>query len=260
VPGTVVRGIDGAWLEALYHADPSPHALAVWDRTVWPESVDFLTLHEAGGPTAYLLVWKGLPGCPVVHWIGRAGDPTPLLTELPDRPFLAIVPPELADLVASRGRPAVSYPLRLRERVGPPPLPDPARPTRRLVGSDTGPLRELAAFDRSAVTDTYLAVQPERDWVVGGFEGKRLVAVARAEVRLPRVWHVSGVYTHPDFRGQRWGQAVVAHLLRDAAGYGARGALFVRDDNLPARAAYDRLGFSPGTPRVWVDAGSGRRP
>jgi GNAT superfamily N-acetyltransferase len=260
VSARVVDGIDGSWLEELFREDPAAHALAVWDRSAWPDAIEFRTLEEGGRPTAYLLFWHGLAGCPVVHWGGRAADPAPLLAAFPPRPFLAVVPPEIGPRLARARAPSVSYALRLRSRFAPPPPPDPTRPTRRLRGADHPALRAIAEQDRSSVTDTYLALELERDWVVGGFVDGRLVAAARAEVRLPRVWHVSGVYTAPVARGAGWGTAVVAHLLRDAAETGAGAGLFVREDNSAARAVYDRLGFTAGSPRVWVDAGARRPP
>ncbi len=257
----VIPGIDPAWLERLYRDDPTAHALAVWDRAVWPEVVEFRTLVEEGRPTAYLLLWRALPGCPVVHWGGTARDPDRLLEELPERPFLAIVPPELEPRLRALRGPLVGYEVRLRER---PAAPGPAAAgpgtVRRLRGADAEALRRLAAADGSSVTDTYLALDPDRDWVVGGFEGDRLAAVARAEVRLPEVWHVSGVYTAPADRGRGRGAGVVGRLLSDAAERGARTGLFVRADNPPALRLYDRLGFSPGVPRSWIDAGADRPP
>jgi ribosomal protein S18 acetylase RimI-like enzyme len=260
VAGHVVAGIDPSWLERLFAADPAAHALAVWDRVAWPSLVEFRTLVEDGQPTAYLLVWNGLPGCPVLHWVGEARDPRPLLECFPPRPFLAIVPPGLDRAVLQRAGSATNYRLHLRRRPPPAPPEEAGRPTRRLQAQDTAQLRALAQQDGSTVTDTYLALDIESEWIVGGFEHDRLVAVARAEVRLPRVWHVSGVCTVADRRGHRWGRAVVARLLRDAADAGAGTGLFVRDDNAPARRLYDALGFEPGSPRCWIDAGAHRSP
>jgi ribosomal protein S18 acetylase RimI-like enzyme len=260
VAGRVEEGIDEAWLDRLYAADPAAHALSVWDRIAWPQLVEFRTLLEGGAPSAYLLIWKGLPECPVIHWAGEARDPEPLLATFPPRPFLAIVPPELAPSVAGRHPPTETYSLRLRRLTGIMPLPVAGRPTRRLGRADLPALRALAAEDGSTVTDTYLAIDLDYDWVVGGFDGSRLVAVARAEVRLPQVWHISGVCTLRSFRGRGWGRAVVGHLMRDASERKASVGLYVRDDNVPARRMYDRLGFEPGTPRAWVDAGAHRSP
>jgi GNAT superfamily N-acetyltransferase len=258
--GRVLPGIEVAWLDQLYRADPVGHALAVWDRLAWPEAVSFQTLWEAGRPTAYLLWWNGLPGCPVIHWCGEARDPEPLLACFPSPPFLAIVPPTVAPRVESRSGASRSYPIRVRARRGVPPSLRPDRPTRPLRSADAPALHALAALDGSSVTDTYRAMDPERDWVAGGFEGKELVAVARAEVRLPEVWHVSGVYTRPDLRGRGWGSAVVGRLLADAAATGAGVGLFVREDNVAGQRLYDRLGFAPGPLRSWIDAGADRPP
>lgn len=252
-------GIDDRWLEGLYRADPAAHALAVWDRAVWPHMVRFTTLSVGGRPAAYLLRWNGLPDCPVLHF---GGDPTGLegwSSALPARPYLAIVPPELAEeVLRGPGRP-VGFPLRLRRRaLLPTPRVDPR--TRRLTDEDRPVLRGLAESDRSTVTDTYLSLEPDQDWVVGGFERGRLVAVARAEVRLREVWHISGVHTRPSDRARGWGRRVVERLIEDAGAAGASTALFVREDNEPARRLYDRLGFDAGSRRIWLDAGADRSP
>jgi GNAT superfamily N-acetyltransferase len=260
VGGHVVPGIDAAWLERLFAEDPAAHALALWDRRNWPEVVEFRTLVERDRPTAYLLIWNGLPGCPVIHWLGIPEDPAPLLAELPRPPFLAIVPTELGGAVTRRVGASKLYPIHLRRRPKGPSAFRSSLPARRLGPEDSPALRALAEGDGSSVTDTYLAIDLARDWVVGGFSAGRLVAAARAEVRLPEVWHVSGVYTDPAGRGRGWGRTVVSSLLGDAWQAGASAALFVRDDNLPARRLYDGLGFDSGTPRLWVDAGADRSP
>lgn len=258
--GTVRPGIDPGWLDHLYLHDPADHALAVWDTQVWPEMVEFHTLFEDTTPAAYLLGWHGLPECPVLHWHGQPADPAPLLATFPRRPFLAIVPPELREPISARHAPVRLYPLHLRRRPAAPPPAPPEVPVRRLGRGDLEELRRLANEDHSSVTETYLTLDPERDWVAGAFEGHRLVAVARAEVRLPRIWHVSGVYTHPDRRGRGYARSAVGAVLGAAYAEGASTALFVRDDNEPARRLYDRLGFEPGTARTWIDAGANRVP
>jgi GNAT superfamily N-acetyltransferase len=260
VAARVSEGIDAAWLDRLYREDPVSHALAVWDRLAWPEAISFLTLEEEGRPSAYLLSWNALPGCPVLHWLGTARDPAPLLARFPPPPFLAIVPPEVASPLRATVPTAPAYPIRVRTREpGAPPSFD-LRPTRRLGAGDAAALRALALADGSTVTDSYRALDPARDWVVGGFDGPELVAVARAEVRLPEVWHISGVYTRANRLRKGWGWAVVARLLRDAAETGAMTGLFVREDNVAGQALYDRLGFRRGPVRWWVDAGADRPP
>jgi GNAT superfamily N-acetyltransferase len=183
-----------------------------------------------------------------------------LHSKLPPRPFLAIVDPELAPVVRRERGPTTEFPLRFRQRWKPPPELPTDRPVRRLTPEDRRALRALAEADGTSVTDTYLSIDLHHEWVVGGFEGEELIAVARAEVRLAKVWHVSGVFTATAARNRGWGRAVVAQLLRDAGDSGAGTALFVREGNLAARALYDGLGFDEGVRRVWVDAGAGRSP
>lgn len=61
---------------------------------------------------------------------------------------------------------------------------------------------------------------------------------------LPRCVQVGGVYTPPERRGQGFARAAVAGSLLDAASRGVeRGVLFTGPENVPARRAYEALGF-----------------
>ena len=83
-------------------------------------------------------------------------------------------------------------------------------------------------------------------------EGGRLVFKADLSARCPIGAQIVGVFTEPDRRGEgiaRRGVAELARRLTDPriAGAGAVPAvcLFVREDNLAARRAYERAGFVP---------------
>jgi hypothetical protein len=94
-------------------------------------------------------------------------------------------------------------------------------------------------------------------------EGGRLVFKADLSARCPIGAQIVGVFTEPDRRGQGIARRGVAEIVqRLTAGEGAVPAvcLFVREDNLPARRAYERAGFVPSMHyrRLFVEAASTR--
>lgn len=258
---SVVPGIDGQWLAAAGRLDPSTHAYAMYDLAFEPENARFVTLKEDGHSRAYLLIWQGSRGGPVVHWVGDGPGSERLADELPERPMIAVVPESVAPLVLARRAPAPSYSVLLMERrpeEGP--VADEAASVRALSAEDAPALRRLSEEYPSFLTNQYRRMDLTRSRVWGCFEAGRLVGVARTPVVLPSVWVIGGIFTVPSARGRGVGRAVTAAVTRAALHTRARAALFVREDNAPARRVYDRLGFHTVGRRVWVDAGVGSEP
>lgn len=254
-PGRIERGLDPAWLRELADRDPVPHVYAVWDRHHAPDKVEFLTLVEADGPSAYLLIWKGRPGVPIVHWVGHALDPSPLLAALPPRPLTAVVPePVGAEVARLRGPAIVSSVLLMAcDRAIAPDQMAPGR-GRRLDRRDAGMLRELSTRHADELTSAYVDADPEVEPIYGVEENGRLLAVARVTAQTPRAWIIGGVFTVPNARGRGYGYEVTRAAVTAAVLAGARPALFVREENVPARRIYERLGFVARERRAWVDA------
>jgi GNAT superfamily N-acetyltransferase len=247
--------IDRAWLESAALADPVAHAYALWDLDRFPGQVRFVSAHVGGRPVGYLLRWE-LPGAvPVVQWVA---PPLPELAEaLPPRPLRVNAPVEAVGLVRAARGPCVEQPLLLESAplgTVPPPTPFDGR-IRPLTRADTAALDRLARSSSDEMAVSYRGLDPGAEAILGGFDGPELVAVARASVRRPSVWFVSGVYVRPALRGRGWGKAVTRAVMEAARGAGAFSALYVRESRPDARAAYDRLGFQPIARRVLVDCG-----
>ena len=258
---TVVPGIDEQWLAEVAAVDPLSHAYAVHDLAHERAMTRFVTLKAGGRPRAYLLIWLGAPGHPVVHWVGDGPGSERLAEELPPRPLVAVVPTSVAGLVAQRREPAQAFSVLLMESSGVDAgLEDDKVSVRALNIEDAPALRQLAEEQPSFLTSEYRRMDPGRTRVWGSFEAGRLVGVARTPVTLPAVWVIGGIFTVPSARGRGVGLAVTAAVTRAALASGARAALFVREDNGPARRVYDRLGFRIVGRRVWVDAGVGSEP
>ena len=253
--GSVVSpGLDDAWLDAEARRDPLRHAFAVWDRLRFPDRVSFLTLREDGRPTAYLLLWRGAPPHTYVHWVGDAPNPLPLLALLPRRPLTVVAPLELADAIARRigGTSAVVRLLAFDpDRPAPPPLEGRAR---ALGAVDTELLHAFGRASPEPLVAAYRTVDPARDRVFGAFHDGRLAAVARAQVALPKVWLIGGVYTDPEHRNLGLGADLMRLIVRTALSEGARPALYVLEANAAARRLYERLGFDLVERRARVEA------
>lgn len=82
---------------------------------------------------------------------------------------------------------------------------------------------------------------------LGGFVGirkdGRLAAMAGQRLSMPGFSEVSGVCTHPDFRGLGSAQALVSHVSDVIRGRGDLPILHVYSKNDSAIRVYERLGF-----------------
>jgi GNAT superfamily N-acetyltransferase len=261
-PVEVHPTIDREWLERAAAADPVTHAFALWDFDRNPGRIRFFSAVRDGETLGYLLVWLGHPAAAVVHWFGSDPAAHALANSLPVRPAVAIVPEAVVETVEAARGPARRFSVFvLAHAVGAPPAA-PTAPTevRRLTRADVPTLATWARRQTDPVTAEYPFLDPEVELTWGAFYGGRLVGVARAEVRLPRVWILGGVYVEEEARGQGRGRALVGEVLRAAGHEGARVALYVREDRVAARTLYEGLGFHPVDRRVWLDLGAGLAP
>ncbi|MGP8072080.1 MAG: GNAT family N-acetyltransferase [Thermoplasmata archaeon] len=247
--------IDRLWLEREAQKDPVTHAYALWDLERFPTTVRFVSAVRGDSTEAYLLVWHPPGRAPMVHWVGPAVEE--LASALPPRPLIVTGSEALQPFVEPARGPADVYSTLVEVApVGtrPPPTPLDAH-VRRLTREDAHRLPGLSEGSTDLVSSSYLGIDLEAEFVVGGFDRGTLVGVARAVVRLPTVWLVSGVYVRPSRRGQGWGQAITRAVQVEAEERGAPCALYVRENNVPATTIYGHLGFRPVGRRYWFDCG-----
>ena len=261
-PVEVRPTIDRRWLERVAALDPVAHAFALWDLERNPGRVRFFSAVEGETTLGYLLVWLGHPAAPVVHWFGEGPGVHWLAGVLPPRPCVAIVPPSIADVVEEARGPGRRVRLRVltREPRGGSGPAAPVPGTRRLTRRDLPELTRWVQLQTDPVTAEYPAIDPDVERAWGAFDGERLVGVVRAEVRLPRVWVLGGVYVEPPARRQGWGRALLGAAVAAADEAGAGAALYVREDREAAQRLYETVGFRPVGHRFWVDLGAGLSP
>jgi GNAT superfamily N-acetyltransferase len=257
--GRLRDGLDDGWLRRAAARDPVTHAYALWDLAHEPLRTRFVSYVEDGETVGYLLFWSGNPEVPMVHWVGP-GASRPLVEALPPRPFLAVAPPELTPAIREARGPVTPYDVEVRAREPSAPRLPPSRSARRLTPADAPALADLLASESEPLLEGYRGLDLERVPTFGAFEGRRLVAVAKATVVLPTVWILTGIVAARDRRGRGFGRAVTTAAVRAAELAGARPSLYVRADNRPAIGLYESLGFGLVARRAWVDAGAKRPP
>jgi len=250
--------IDRRWLESVAAREPIRHAYALWDLDRLPNQVRFVTAARGSETLGYLLLWHAPPAPPVVQWL--APPLTELLPFLPPPPFLVNGPEEIRPLIHARHRGCTDRTVLLAAAPrghAPPPATHEGE-LRRMTRDDLPALDRLVRGSDDPMVHSYAGLDPGVEGIFGGFEGSELVGVARASVRRPEVWFISGVYVRPDRRHQGWGRAVTRAVMMAAHGAGAQSALFVREDNRDARAVYDHLGFRPLERRALLEVGLDR--
>jgi GNAT superfamily N-acetyltransferase len=84
---------------------------------------------------------------------------------------------------------------------------------------------------------------PELGEYFGLFEGERLVAMAGERTEAGALREVSGVCTHPDFRGRGLARRLVAKLVRRQLLRGQLPFLHVTSANAAGHGLYARMGF-----------------
>ncbi len=260
-PGSVSEGIDRAWLFEASRSDPVRHAYALWDLDHEPIRARFVSYRTAGRTIAYLLVWSGDPKATIVHWVGPGDGAAPLLSALPPRPIVAVVPEDVGARVRNALGPVEVYPvLRLvADPTGAPPsgVPSGVRPAGAL---DIERMHAWAGRFDDPLVSGYRTFDPATHAAWIALEGDRIVGTAAAGVRLPEIWVLNGIYVDPCARGRGHGAALTAAAMAAARAAGARPTLYVREDNAPARRMYERLGFRILDRLAWIDAGADRPP
>lgn len=248
--------IDRPWLELAEASDPLTHAFALWDLERTPGSIRFASAVRGDRTVGYLLIWLGLRDRPVVHWFGGPDVTRALLGALPAPPFVAVVPtdvePELRHAFPACRRSELKMMLR-----DPGLLETSVEVVRRLGRDDRSALEELVRRHGDAELAGYADLDPGAEAAWGVFDGARLVGVARAAVRLPKIWVIGGVFVEPTARGRGLGGALVGAAVGAAERAGARAGLYVRAEPAPALRLYLRLGFHEVGRRSMLDVGSG---
>jgi len=129
-----------------------------------------------------------------------------------------------------------------RQMVWDKPMPedDNALSTRLLSAADVPQAMELVTLTQPGPFGTRTI---ELGDYLGLFDGSRLVAMAGERMAAGRLREISGVCTHPDFRGRGYARRLVLALVRRQLQRGEVPFLQVMRDNGVALRLYERIGM-----------------
>ena len=122
-----------------------------------------------------------------------------------------------------------------------PPPQDPPGEARLLGAGDREAMHELAVLTNPG---PFGPRTPELGEYWGVFDGKRLAAMAGERSHAGEFREVSGVCTHPDYRGRGWARELVAIVVRKQLARGQVPFLHVMKANEGARGLYRKMGFA----------------
>ena len=104
---------------------------------------------------------------------------------------------------------------------------------------------EAASFNVPWSRQAFLGELTDNTWakyIVGELAGK-IIGYAGMWLIFDEA-HVTNIAIHPDYRGRKYGERMVRHLMQLARDYGAaRMTLEVRASNVIAQSLYRKLGF-----------------
>jgi RimJ/RimL family protein N-acetyltransferase len=235
-------------LAALLGRDRYTAAYALCDLDPpYRENTRFIGATIEGELRAVLLLY-GLPTASALNVYGSVEGAAAIFEQcvaLPRDAFL-ILSPEHVRVVTNRYAPrdfwhVLRMVLKADELVPPPPVQSRVA---RLGTQDVAAMSGLyGLWEGKGFSETMLS----HELYFGAFEGDRLVAIAGTHTvsRIRDIAAIGGVFTHPHFRGRglatRLTGAVCQAVTQDAI---ELIVLNVIEDNVPAIAAYTRLGFS----------------
>lgn len=106
-----------------------------------------------------------------------------------------------------------------------------------------GDAQEMLALATLTEPGPFFAETHRMGHFIGVRENGRLVAMAGQRMRVPGFTEVSGVCTHPDFRGRGYAGKLMRVLIDRIVREGDAAFLHVYPDNAGAIALYEALGF-----------------
>jgi len=240
---------------SLYSSDPLSHAYLLYDLIYELKCTDVHFCLREGKLIGYVLVWRGASVVGVHVW----GEVEPLLHALP-RGEKAVFQLHSSGHLHKVLRVLENCNLQVRHFLDMVADESSFSPyyeelATRLCESIAEHVLEYAKLKESEGIKLPLeaAKSKLRKWrYYGVFVDGKLVSVACAYVRLPEVWIIGDVYTHPSYRGRGYAKIATSAITRDAVVSGAKAYLHVEENNAPAIRVYEKLGYKVLRKRPWV--------
>ena len=236
----------------LYLRNPLRHVYLVYDLIYDLDVTEAYFSFRGVGIDSYLLIWRGL-GFAGNHLWGSREELVELLpteaslTQLHESSLLSRVVNRFKGL----GEVSVSYyiDMAVSEDAF---TPHEGLGVVKLTASHAEAFAKLRGVQGRPVTIGRARELLERLRCYGVFKGGELVSTACACVRMPEVWVICNVFTHPEHRCRGYAKAVATAVTRDAVTSGAKALLHVAEGNEAALRVYRALGYRELCRRPWV--------
>lgn len=235
----------------LYTNNPLEHVYLLYDIIYEPDNTSIYFALDKG-IEGYLLIWRGQ----YVYGIHIWGEAKELITYIPHK-YRAIIQVYNRKLL----NPIIKYfnaknvevkeylDMVVDEYSFKPYMPEKAR---RLREEDLEAFLKLKEIQgRKLDVETCRRII-SRWRYYGVFTNGELVSIACAYIRMPRVWIIGDVFTHPNYRGRGYAKIVTSAITRDAIISGAKALLHVERNNMPAIKVYKILGYKVVNTKPWI--------
>ena len=248
----------GLWraIVRLYRSQPLRHVYLLYDLIYEEDRTEAYFAVEGGEVMGYLLLWRGSRALGAHLW-GRASD---LIAYIPrgDRMILQLYGGELVGAVSSYLGAAGSAEVRVfvdmvvDERGFKPYSPERAVRLREDDPHHVGEFIKIKSSQGVPLDPSTAGNLIRAGRYYGVFEGPSLASIARSYVRMPEVWVIGDVYTHPSYRGKGYAKIATSAITRDCIASGAMALLHVESSNDHAIRVYRALGYEAISQRPWI--------
>lgn len=244
---------------SLAESDPYTHTYLVYDLVYQIDKTSAWFHVEGDEIAGYVLLWRGDRADAIHLW----GDALPLmgLIKLERSTVMQVHNPGLLERLLSRIEGLrVCAEVKVEQYLDMAVSEREFKPYRRWSTTTLDPhdpsharaLAELKAFQGVSMTLEEASRAIERLRYHGVFSGDKLVSIAGAYVRTPRIWVIGDVYTHPEHRGRGYAKAATSSITEFALASGAEALLHVSRDNKPAIRVYESLGYRVIAEKPWI--------
>jgi ribosomal protein S18 acetylase RimI-like enzyme len=234
----------------------------IYDLIYEPDKLVTYVAYENDNLSGLLLLYKSTP--PMVRIDGEEHIVCRLLEYLPNDNMILYCPPSLVNMVKNKFPQANCY-LEYQMYVGKGEqnfiTPNLAT---KLESKHTQLLAEL--YSSALQGEPRLSKERIKELLETGcrffgvFDEERLVSVAGSIKRLPEVGEITGVFTHPKYRGKGFATMATSSATEHILRYSNGSTLYVGAYNKPAIRVYEKLGYRKIDEWYWVDIGTGIRP
>ncbi len=237
----------------LYQRDPLTHLYLLYDLLYQLDKIALLLEVREGFLVSYVLSWRGWQSLGVHFWgfMEEAAQIMDFGKRMTIQVYLPYQLEQVLQLVEGRGEVEVK---RFIDMVAD---EESFNSCNMEIASPLGEghLRYFLEIKReqgrvlSSATARHMLLTSK---YYGVFVDGKLVSIACCYIRLPEVWLIGDVYTHPAYRGRGFAKAVVSAITRDAIASGAKALLHVEEGNKPAISVYRSLGYRLVRVRPWI--------